>query len=78
MQRWSYRPPTLPCSRCCGSSWTWLRSRASAAKALANGDQQPTAEPAGAAAVRTVATWAWAPIAAMLVTFAALIIVSLV
>jgi hypothetical protein len=52
--------------------------QASAAKALANGDRQAAAEPAGAAAEQTVATWAWVPIAAMVVTFAALIIVSLV
>jgi hypothetical protein len=52
--------------------------QASAAKALANGAQQAAAEPAAATVERPVAAWAWAPIAAMLVTIAALIIVSLV
>jgi hypothetical protein len=52
--------------------------QASAAKALANGDQPAAAEPADVTPEQPVATWAWAPIAAMLVTIAALIVVSLV
>jgi hypothetical protein len=54
--------------------------QAIAAKALANADhqdQQSPAEPAAAPAERAVVTWAWGSIAAMLVSIAALIIVSI-
>jgi hypothetical protein len=52
--------------------------QARATKALANADQQTVAEPAGATVERPVVTWAWGAIAAVLVSIAALIIVSLI